>query len=104
MADDSKFEHTTALTHLVVKGEINCGGSELAFGVEQDLDEMFPRSCFHPMSRKTPNYNRDYLLSAAFADSLCGAFFCSTRTRCCPDSGVEAFPPSTISLAVILRP
>jgi hypothetical protein len=47
--------------------------------------------------------DRDYLLDA-FADSLCGAFFCSTRTRCCPDSGIETLPPSTISRAVTLRP
>ena len=72
-----------------------------AFGVEQDLVEKRPRS-FH-FSEKTANDNRDYLFDA-FSDSLCGAFFCNTRTRCCPDSGIEALPPSTISLAVILRP
>jgi hypothetical protein len=58
---------------------------------------------FTSHSKEKPDGDRDYLLDA-FADSLCGAFFCNTRTRCCPYSGIEAFPPSTISLAVILRP
>ena len=70
---------------------------------ELDLVEKRPRSYFHIASGETLRGNRDYLLEA-FADSLCGAFFCNTRTRCCPDAGIEALPPSTISLAVILRP
>ena len=88
---------------LGVKVESNCGGARFPSGVERDLVEKRPRSCFGFTSGETANHNCDYLLDA-FSDSLCGAFFCNTRTRCCPDSGIEAFPPSTISLAVILRP
>ena len=101
--DDSSSKHIPALASLGAKVEVNRGGAGLAFGVEQDLIEMRSRSCFHFASRKTANDNRDYLLEA-FSDSLCGAFFCNTRTRCCPEGGIEAFPPITISLAVILRP
>src|ERR1700730_17036234 len=71
--------------------------------MEQDLVEKRPRSRFQSTSRKIPSDNRDYWLDA-FSDLLRGAFFCNTRTRCCPDAGIEALPPSTISLAVILRP
>jgi len=101
--NDSSLKDITVAASLGAKVELNFGGVELAFSAEQDLVEKRPRSCSSFTSGKASNGNRDYLLDA-FADSLCGAFFCNTRTRCCPDSGIEAFPPSTISLAVILRP
>ncbi len=88
---------------LGVKAEVGCGGVGMAFKIEQDLVEKRPRSCLIFTSWKTRNVHRDYWLDA-FCDSLCGAFFCNTRTRCCPDSGIEVLPPITISLAVILRP
>ena len=101
--DDSGFQHITALATCGLKAEVKRGGAGLAFGVKQDLVEMGPRSCSAVTFGKASKSNRDYLLDA-FADSLCGAFFCNTRTRCCPDFGIEAFPPSMISRAVILRP
>src|SRR6266550_3410427 len=52
---------------------------------------------------KTQLNNSDYLELISF-DTLCGALFCRTSTRWRPVSGIETFPPSTISLAVILRP
>jgi hypothetical protein len=76
----------------------------LEISVEQNFGERRPKSCssFCAGIRVT-NVNRDYLLEF-LADSLCGAFFCNTRTRWWPDAGIETLPPSTISRAVILRP
>jgi hypothetical protein len=48
--------------------------------------------------------NKSAYLELACFDSLCGAFFSNTSTRWRPFSGIETFPPSTISFAVIFRP
>ena len=68
-----------------------------------DLVEIRLRSNPAFMSGNKRGDALDYWFEA-FSESLCGAFFCKTLTRCLPDAGTAILFPSTISFAVILRP
>jgi hypothetical protein len=79
------------------------GGAPIGVRCETGPCRNSPKVLLRHVHTGMRSTNRDYLFDA-FADSLCGAFFCNTRTRCCPDGGIEALPPRMISRAVILRP